>query len=108
MPVTAKAAGTEAVLGNYTITEVDATLSVAMTVTAADKTKVYGNANPEATGTVTGVKNGDAVTGAYNTDATVTTGIGSHKITARRPAPRRSWATTITEVDATLSVTRAR
>ena len=40
-------------LGNYTVKLVDATLSITkapLTVTAADKTKVYGDANPALTG----------------------------------------------------------
>ncbi|WP_373286161.1 MBG domain-containing protein, partial [Hymenobacter frigidus] len=37
---------------------------------AANQTKVYGEANPTLTGTLTGVLNGDAITGAYTTTAT--------------------------------------
>jgi hypothetical protein len=77
-------------------------------VTAADKTKVYGDANPDLTGTVTGVKNGDNVTGAYNTAATVTTGIGSYPITAKATGTDAVLANyNITEVSGKLIVTPA-
>ena len=56
---------------------------------------------------MTGVKNEDAITGAYNTAATVTSGIGRYRSPPGRPARMRSWATTITEVDATLVVGKA-
>ena len=47
-----------------------------LTVTADTKFREYGDANPPLTGIVVGVKNEDAVTGAYNTDATLQTGVG--------------------------------
>ncbi|MBQ6214025.1 MAG: InlB B-repeat-containing protein [Oscillospiraceae bacterium] len=53
----------EAVQGNYNVTYVPGTLEITkatVTVTAEDKTKVYGDADPELTATVTGLKNGDA------------------------------------------------
>ena len=53
----------EAVQGNYDVTYVPADLTItkaAATVTAAAKTKVYGDEDPELTATVSGLKNGDA------------------------------------------------
>ena len=98
-------------LGNYDVTLVKGTLKVTkapLSVTAADKTKVYGDANPALTGTVAGVKNGDAVTGAYNTAATVQSGVGSYPITAKAAGTEAVLANyAITEVGAKLTVTKA-
>ena len=59
---------------NYAISYVPGTLTVTkapLTVTAADKTKVYGTANPALDGTITGIKNSDGITATYATGATV-------------------------------------
>src|SRR5205085_1037148 len=70
--IVASATGTAADLANYSVTTVNGKLTVTpapLTVKADDQTKVYGDANPPLTGTVTGVKNGDAVGGSYSTSA---------------------------------------
>ena len=77
---------TPGVLSNY---EVPALTNGTLTVTqaplsamAADKTKVYGDANPSFTGTLSGVRNSDAVTASYSTAATLATDVGTYDIVA--------------------------
>jgi hypothetical protein len=83
--ITATLTATPAVLANYgTPTVENGTLTITaapLSLTADSKTKVYGDANPALTGTLAGVKNGDAITAAYSTTATLTTGVGSAPIT---------------------------
>ncbi|OBQ31775.1 MAG: hypothetical protein AN484_28665, partial [Aphanizomenon flos-aquae WA102] len=71
---------------NYAIAYTSGTLTVAVrdiTVTADNKTRKYGNANPALTWTVggDGLVNGDTLTGALATTATTATGVGSYAIT---------------------------
>jgi hypothetical protein len=54
----------------------------ALTVRANNASKVYGNANPVFSGELSGVKNGDAVTGSYTTTANNLSGVGAYVITA--------------------------
>jgi hypothetical protein len=57
------------VLGNYTITYNTANFTITpltITVTADAKTKVYGDADPTLTGTLSGFLAGDSVTAAYS------------------------------------------
>ena len=99
-------------LGNYDVTLVNAYLSVTkapLTITAADKSKVYGDANPVLTGSISGIKNGDAITATYSTSATVATGVGSYAVlpTAVDAIPSRLGNYDVTLVNAYLSVTKA-
>ena len=64
-PIVPQAMGTDAVLANYKVEATNGTLTVTardLVITADDKLKVYGAANPPFTGSITGVQNGDAVT----------------------------------------------
>jgi hypothetical protein len=110
-PITAAAVGTAAVLANYDVTLVDAKLTITrapLTVAAADKTKAYGDVNPDLTGTVTGVKNGDTVTGGYATAVNEKTGVGSYVITAKVGGTEEMLANyNVTLVNGTLRVTKA-
>src|SRR5205807_8000829 len=93
---------------------INGTLSVTpatLTVTAADKTKVYGSANPPLTDTITGFVNGDAasvVTGSasLSTTATPATGVGKYTITAG-PGTLSTAEHRLAFVNGTLSVTPA-
>ncbi len=61
-------------MGNYAITYTNGALTVghkALTVTVANKTKVYGEANPELTGAFSGPVAGDGLTVSYSTTATL-------------------------------------
>src|SRR6185437_14654052 len=69
----------DAVLANYMVDASDGTLTVTkrtLTITAADKSKVYGDANPVFTGSISGVQNGDPITLSFTTAADETSGVG--------------------------------
>ncbi|MGB8131953.1 MAG: MBG domain-containing protein [Candidatus Angelobacter sp.] len=70
-------------LGNYTVTKTDGVLTVTqapLSVTAADALRLYGDPNPVFTGTIVGIKNGDAITATYSSPATVLSDVGSYPI----------------------------
>ena len=70
-------------LGNYIVTIVNGTLTVnpaTLTVNINNATRVYGNANPTFSGTITGLVNGDAITATY-TSVGVTSPVGTFPIT---------------------------
>jgi hypothetical protein len=82
-----------------------------LTVTADDATKVYGQANPAFTDTITGFVNGDnagVVSGAasLSTTATAGSGVGSYTITAA-PGTLSAANYTFAVADGTLTVTPA-
>jgi hypothetical protein len=52
----------------------------ALTVTADNKSRAYGAANPAFTGSVTGIQNGDNITATYSTLADPTSSVGSYSI----------------------------
>ena len=93
---------------NYTITCVNGTLSITkapLTITADDKSKVYGAPNPTLTATYAGLVNGDtaAKVPVTLTTAATTSGVGTYAITARAT----SADYTITCVNGTLTITAA-
>ena len=70
-------------LANYTVVLNNGTLTVgqaALTVTAANASRFYGDPNPAFTGTITGVKNGDNITATYSSVATATSAPGTYPI----------------------------
>jgi HSP20 family molecular chaperone IbpA len=80
--ITATLAGST--LDNYDVTYNKGKLTItkaALEVKADDNTKVYGEANPAFTKTITGTKNGDAFSVTYNTAATALSPVGSYTIT---------------------------
>ncbi|UTN03278.1 cadherin-like beta sandwich domain-containing protein [Flavobacterium bizetiae] len=85
-PITASGA----VNSNYTINYINGTLSitpVALTITADNKNKVYGDANPTLTVSYTGFVNGDTVSSLTTapiivTTADATSAVGTYPITA--------------------------
>src|SRR5207237_9892210 len=97
---------------NYDVTSIDGTLTVGkaiLSVTAADKSKVYGATNPVLTGTIVGLQNGDAITASYSTSATAASAVGSYTIvpTAVDSIPATLSNYDVTLVDATLTVSKA-
>ena len=73
-----------AVDGDYSITYANGTLTVTqapLTITANNATKVYGQANPALTGTISGLVNGDTDIATYTTTATASSGVGTYAIT---------------------------
>ncbi|CAA9432864.1 MAG: hypothetical protein AVDCRST_MAG03-3368 [uncultured Rubrobacteraceae bacterium] len=70
-------------LSNYLVTETEGTLTIgkaALSARADDKGREYGEANPNLTGTLTGVKNGDAVNASYSTPADAGSEVGTYAI----------------------------
>lgn len=68
---------------NYAITFVDGELEITpapLTVTADDKSKTCGDANPALTGTIDGILNGDDITATFSTTATTASGAGVYDI----------------------------
>ncbi len=96
-------------LGNYTVTYADGTLTVnkaPLSIAAADETKVYGDGNPALSGTITGLRNDDAVTASYSTTADKASGVGSYAITPAALGDDAVLANyDITLVNGTLAVT---
>ena len=84
---------------NYAISYVGANLTVnqrAITITADALSRDYGDANPALTYAVggSGLVNGDVLTGALATGATVTSGIGTYAITQGSLAASANYAVT--------------
>src|SRR5690606_11699313 len=92
---------------NYTITLVNGTLTIgkkAVTITAADKSKIYGEENPALTFTYNGLVNGDTqveVEPTIVTTATAASAVGTYPITL---ADASDDNYTITLVNGTLTV----
>ncbi|WP_194383028.1 MBG domain-containing protein, partial [Belliella aquatica] len=95
---------------NYAITLVNGTLTVgqkAVTITAEDKSKIYGEANPALTFTYTGLVNGDtqvATEPSIATSATASSNVGTYPITLSGGIDANY---NITLVDGELEVTQA-
>ncbi|HEV7453689.1 MAG TPA: MBG domain-containing protein, partial [Candidatus Saccharimonadales bacterium] len=82
-PITATLVDPTAKAGNYTVTFVNATLTVnpaPLSVSAANASRFYGDPNPAFTGTITGIKNGDNITASYSTTATAASAPGTYPI----------------------------
>ncbi len=96
---------------NYTFTFVNGTLTVtpaALTVTTNNATRVYGDANPAFTGTITGLKNSDNITVAYSTTATAASAVGTYPITPSLVDPTSKLGNyTVNSSNGTLTVTTA-
>src|SRR5207248_1283145 len=110
-PITATLADPGSKLGNYTVTNPGGTLTVnkaPLSVTAADKTRLYGDANPPFTGTITGIKNSDNITATYASTATPASAIGGYAITPTLVDPGSKLGNyDVTSTNGTLSVTPA-
>jgi 6-phosphogluconolactonase (cycloisomerase 2 family) len=96
---------------NYTFTFVSGNLTItpaALSVSAADATRVYGDPNPVFTGTITGIKNGDNITATYSTTATAASPVGTYPITPALVDPTSKLGNyTVTSTNGTLTVTPA-
>jgi len=96
---------------NYTFTFVSGNLTItpaALSVAAADATRVYGDPNPAFTGTITGIKNGDNITATYSTTATAASPVGTYPITPALVDPTSKLGNyTVTSTNGTLTVTPA-
>ena len=99
------------VLGNYDVTISQGTLTITpapLTVNTDNISRFYGDANPVLTGTILGIKNGDAITATYATTATPASGVGTYPITAALVDPTGKLANYIVTINnGTLTVTPA-
>jgi 6-phosphogluconolactonase (cycloisomerase 2 family) len=96
---------------NYTFTFVSGNLTItpaALSVAAADASRVYGDPNPAFTGTITGIKNGDNITAAYSTTATAASPVGTYPIIPALVDPNGKLSNyTVTSTNGTLTITPA-
>jgi len=72
-----------ALLTNYTVVASKGTLVISpapLSVTADNKSRLYGITNPPLTGTITGIQNNDAITSSFNTLADATSPAGTYPI----------------------------
>ena len=98
---------------NYAFSYVAGTLTVnprALTVTPANKTKIYGDLFTAFTGTVVGLQGGDGITVSYDSlGAPATAAIGTYPITAALDDPNTRLGNYIVTLNTgTLTVTSAR
>jgi hypothetical protein len=105
------ATATGAALANYDVTYTDGALTITtapLTVTAANQTRPYLNANPALTGTLTGVVAGDAITASYSTTAVVTSLPGAYPIVPALADPGgRLGNYAVSSVNGVLTITNA-
>jgi hypothetical protein len=98
-------------LGNYAVTSNNGTLTITpapLSVTAANTTRAFGDANPVFTGTIVGIKNGDNITATYNTTATATSPSGTYPIVPALVDPAGKLSNyTVTINNGTLTISQA-
>ncbi len=88
--ITATLGDPDVKLVNYDVTLKVGKLTVTpapLSVTAEDKSRKYGEQNPELTGTLTGVKNGESISKTFSTAATAASAVGEYAITADVTGP---------------------
>src|SRR5205823_2888373 len=98
--------GTLALNSNYDLTFVGANLTItkhAASVTADDKTKVYGQDNPALTATVSGSVGSDVLSYTLATTATASSGVGDYAIAVTLGANANY---DVSKTDGTLSITK--
>jgi len=98
-------------LGNYSLTVTNGTLAIGkapLVVTPANVNKIYGDANPALTGTVSGVQNSENITATYSTTATAGSNVGAYAITATLNDPNNALPNyALTNNSGTLTVSKA-
>lgn len=96
-------------LVSYDLDSVQGTLTVTpapLTVRADDTGRTYGEANPEFTGSISGMKNDDEFTASYSTEATEASQVGSYDIVpAAVDGPLNNY--TVIQLEGILEVTPA-
>jgi len=109
-PIVASLSGAPSVISNYTVTSNNGTLTVtpaALSVTAANASRLYGDPNPLFTGTITGIKNADNITATY-ASAAVTSPVGTFAIVPTLVDPTLKLGNyTVTSNNGTLTITPA-
>ena len=100
--------GSLAASGNYALNYASADLTVtqrAITVTADAKSRAYGDVNPALTYQVggSGLVNGDTLSGALATSATISSSVGTYGITQGSLAASGNYALNYTSADLTVT-----
>jgi len=99
------------VLNNYNVIVTNGTLTITpapLSVTADNASRVYGDPNPVFTGTIVGIKNGDAITATYTSIATAASAVGTYPIVANLiDLTHKLGNYTITKTDGVLTITQA-
>ena len=98
--------------GNYEVTAQNGTLTVTaapLSAEANNASREYGDPNPTFTGTLTGVKNSDAISASYSSAATASSDVGTYNIVPSINATAAVLANYQTPVltNGTLTVTQA-
>lgn len=111
-PVTPSLADPGSKLGNYTVTSTNGTLTVTkapLMIAAGSTSRTYGAQNPTFTGTITGLKNSDAITATYSSAATQQDHVGTYAIVpaAVDASPPKLANYTVTLTNGTLTITQA-
>src|SRR5205823_9529727 len=79
-----------------------------LSVKADDVSRLYGDANPTFTGTLSGVKNSDNITASYSSSATLASAVGSYPIVPALADPTNKLGNyTVTSTNGTLTVNQA-
>ena len=93
------------------MTSINGTLTITpapLMVTADDQSREYGAADPLFTGSLVGVRNGDAITASYSTAATVLSPVGTYPIVPALADPDSKLGNyAVTSVNGTLTITPA-
>ncbi|MGD0815183.1 MAG: MBG domain-containing protein [Verrucomicrobiota bacterium] len=80
----------------------------ALTVTASNASRAYGQASPSFTGSITGLQNGDNITANYSCSATSSSPVGTNAITPTLSDPNNRLTNyTLTIIDGTLTIAMA-
>lgn len=97
---------------NYDFTFANGELTIKkalLTITAKDANRIYGDTNPSFTGAIVGIKNGDAITDTYITEATAASPVGAYAIVpaAIDSTPSTLGNYTVNLVNGTLTIAKA-
>ncbi len=110
-PIVAVLSGAPSVISNYTVTANSGTLTitpVALSVTAANASRLYGDSNPLFTGTITGIKNADNITATYASLAVAASSVGPYPIVPTLVDPTAKLGNyTVTSINGILTVSPA-
>src|SRR5207302_9966030 len=88
--ITAMIADPSGLLSNYNVQVNSGTLTLtpaSLIVTAADVSRMFGDDNPQFTGTISGLQNNDVITASYSTIATPSSPGGTYAITPTLNGP---------------------
>lgn len=98
-------------LGNYAVTVQNGILTVTaapLSVSVNNASRLYGDAAPAFTGTISGLLNGDNITAGYQSSATAASVVGPYSITATLSDPGGRLSNyTVSQGSGTLTVTPA-